>query len=158
VSRAEHVIGRLQNPTARIGGEERALLTRIANDLIPEGEGMPSAGMVDVAGSQLDLVLRARPDLGPPLARALASDVDAPTLDWLRRLAQEDPEAHAALTLAVVGAYYLHPRVKELLGYEGQTGEEVTPDEYLRYVNEGLLDPVLERGRIFRDPGDDSAA
>lgn len=119
---------------------------------------MPSAGMVDIGGTQLDLVLQARPDLERPLARALAADVDSPTLDWLRRLAQEDPEAHAALTLVVVGAYYLHPRVRELLGYEGQTGEEVTPDEYLRYVSEGLLDPVLERGPIFRDPGDDSAA
>jgi hypothetical protein len=138
--------------SAPLGPEQRARLARIADELIPEGEGMPSAREVDVAGAQLDHVLRARPDLSPALARGLSAEVDAPAEAWLRTLETDDPDAHEALVLAVVGGYYLHPKVRELLGYPGQRGEEVRSDEYLSYVAEGLLDPVLERGPIYRDP------
>lgn len=140
----------------RIGEEQRARLARLAEELIPEGEGMPSAGAEDVAGTQLDMVLQVRPDLSGPLARALASEVDSPADTWLQGLERRDPEAHEAVVLAILGGYYLHPAMRERLGYPGQKGEELKTDEYLDYVTEGLLDPVIERGPIYRDPGEDS--
>jgi hypothetical protein len=141
----------------RIGAEQRARLARLAEELIPEGEGMPSAGAAEVAGTQLDKVLQVRPDLSWSLLRALASEVDSPAESWLQDLERRDPEAHEAVVLAILGGYYLHPAVRERLGYRGQRGEELRSDEYLEYVTEGLLDPVIERGPIFRDPGDDSS-
>jgi hypothetical protein len=141
----------------RIGEEQRARLARLAEELIPEGEGMPSAGAADIAWGQLDKVLQVRPDLSGPLARALASEADSPAEAWLQDLERRDPGAHEAVVLAILGGYYLHPAVRERLGYPGQRGEELRSDEYLEYVTEGLLDPVIERGAIYRDPGDDSA-
>jgi hypothetical protein len=145
-------------PREELGPEERGRLARIADELIPEGEGMPSAAAMDLSGAQLDLIAQARPDLIPSVRRALATDPGSSSaLDWLNRLQREDPEAHDALVLVIVGGYYSHPKVKELLGYPGQVGEPVDADEYLRYVTEGLLDPVIERGPLYREPPDGSA-
>jgi hypothetical protein len=131
----------------------RRRLTRIADELIPAAEGMPAAGDVDVGGTQLDLVLRTLPDLQPHLLRALSwSEPPDSGIDWVRQLQVEDADAYFALTVAVVGAYYTHPEVRRLLEYPGQLGKPVLI-EYPEYVTEGLLDAVLERGPIYRDPG-----
>ena len=92
----------------------------------------------------------ARPDLLEPLRRALA---DADPEDAERSLAAiqtADPAAHDALVLAVVGGYYIDPRVRELLGYDGQVPVELQPEVVPNYVDEGLIEPVLERGPIYR--------
>jgi hypothetical protein len=43
--------------------------------------------------------------------------------------------------------------VRRLLDYPGQLGTPVLI-EYPEYVTEGLLDAVLERGPIYRNPED----
>jgi hypothetical protein len=132
----------------------RRRLTRIADELIPAGEGMPAAGEVDVGGTQLDLVLRTLPDLQPHLVRALSwSEPPDSGIEWVRRLQVEDADAYVALTVAIVAAYYTHSEVRRLLDYPGQLGKPVLI-EYPEYVTEGLLDAVLERGPIYRNPED----
>jgi hypothetical protein len=91
----------------------RARLRTFADALIPAAHGMPAASEVGVADGQLERVLEARPDLLEPLRRALP---DADPEDAERSLATiqtADPPAHDALVLAVVGGYYIHPRVRE---------------------------------------------
>jgi hypothetical protein len=133
---------------------DAALRTRLevlADGLIPGTDAMPAPGSVDVGGRQLDLVLRARPDLADGVRRALAAAPDAgDPIAWVDRYAAEDPEACDALVTALVAAYYLHPEVQRRLGYGGQVGEEVRPDAYPDYVHEGQLERVLERGPIYR--------
>jgi hypothetical protein len=93
----------------------------LLSDLIAPRHGrMPAASEVDVAGSGMDAVLDARPDLLVPLTTALAQCPDAVAADHLERLAQADPAALAVLLQVVAGAYYMHPRVRGLIGYEGQ--------------------------------------
>jgi hypothetical protein len=129
---------------------ERETFARIADQLIPEADGMPSAAEV-VTDDRLAFVLRARPDLAEPLRLALRPDLGD---DVQRRLATlaDEPTNLAALQLAVVGGYYTDRRVRELIGYPGQLAIELRSWEYPLYLEEGLIDAVLARGPVWWDP------
>jgi hypothetical protein len=131
--------------------ELRARLAALADELVPEAEGMPAASAVDVGGRQLDRVVAARPDLVEPLTRGLlrAERVED-VIGWMENLGAQDPEAHDAIAATVVGGYYMHPEVKARLGYPGQVGREVSVGGFPEYVSEGLLERVVERGPIYR--------
>ena len=138
--------------------ELRERLSVIGDALIPEAHGMPAASAVGLAEAQLDRVLAARPDLAAPLARALqwmsGGDL-AGVLGELRALRDDDAAAADGLLQVVVGGYYTHPEVRRRLRYDGQVPVEVRPEIIPNYVEEGLLDPVLERGPIYRTVPDD---
>jgi hypothetical protein len=137
-----------------VGTEVRDRLRAFADRLIPAAHDMPAASEVGVADRQLDRVLAARPDLAAPLERALAgADPD----EWeasLERLSATDREAHDALLMVVAGGYYIDPGVRRRLGYDGQQPVEVRPEIIPNYVEEGLIEPLLARGPIYR-PTDD---
>jgi hypothetical protein len=131
----------------------RRALETIGGHLIPEAHGMPSAATMGVGTTQLDIVLASRPDLAPPLERALASaaldDID----EFVSALEAEDPEAHGAVTLAIVAGYYMHPTVHELIGYAGQVPKDAQRLGEAEIYQEGLMDlaaKVIERGPIYR--------
>jgi len=126
-------------------------LAQIADHLIPEAHGMPSAGAVVDAG-RLAFVLGARPDLREPLAAALRPELGAHPAARLAALAQDEPDNLSALQLVVVGGYYTDKRVRELIGYNGQEAIEVKSWLLPPYLEEGLIDKVLERGPVWRDP------
>jgi hypothetical protein len=58
----------------------------------------------------------------------------------------------AALQLAIVAGYYTDRRVRELIGYPGQEAIEVKSWLYPEYLEEGLIDAVMARGPVWRDP------
>jgi len=131
----------------------RRALETIGDHLIPEAHGMPSAGTMGVGTTQLDAVLASRPDLAPPLERALANatldDIDG----FVAELEAEDPEAHGAVTLAIVAGYYMHPEVHELIGYPGQVPKDAQRLGEREIYQEGLMDlaaKVIERGPVYR--------
>jgi hypothetical protein len=147
---------------ASVTEEVRASLRAVADSLIPSADGMPGAAEVGVADGQLDRVLAVRPDLASPMERALAildaepgAAADEATL---ARLHDADPEAHDALLTVVAGGYYIDRGVRERLGYDGQRAVEVRPEIIPNYVEEGLIDKVLERGPIYRPVPDAAAA
>jgi hypothetical protein len=141
---------------APIGGALRDRLRAFADVLIPAAHDMPAASEVGVADRQLDVVLAARPDLAEPLARAVER-VDAGDHEGsLARLHEADPEAHDALLLTVVGGYYIDRDVRRRLGYTGQVPVEVRPEIIPNYVEEGLVEPLLARGPIYRPVPDAS--
>jgi hypothetical protein len=129
---------------------ERATLAAIADHLIPAADGMPSAAEI-VDADRLAFVLRARPDLAEPLTAALREDLGEDVADRLATLADE-PTNLAALQLSIVGGYYTDRRVRELIGYPGQVALELRSWELPAYIDEGLIDAVLARGPVWRDP------
>jgi hypothetical protein len=137
-------------PADVVDADVRDRLRRFADALIPAAHGMPAAGEVGVADGQLDKVLRARPDLAEPLVRAVAIADPADYQGSLARLAADDRAAHDALLLVVAGGYYIDPGVRSLLGYDGQQPVEVRPEIIPNYVEEGLIEPLLARGPIYR--------
>jgi hypothetical protein len=130
--------------------ELRDRLRRFADALIPAAHGMPAAGDVGVADGQLDKVLAVRPDLAEPLARAVADVDPADHLTSLARLREHDLQAHDALLLVVVGGYYIDADVRRRIGYDGQQPVEVRPEIIPNYVEEGLIEPLLARGPVYR--------
>lgn len=112
-----------------LSADERRRLDELADRLIPAGDGMPpgSVGWVEE-------VLAARPDLAAALREVLRGE--------------------GALTSAqtvlvgevVAGAYFLNPRVKDLIGYHGRRALPIpsAPDY------EDLIGPVIARGPVYR--------
>jgi choline dehydrogenase-like flavoprotein len=121
----------------------RNRLARLADLLIPAGDGQPSATEIGVTGVLLDRVVNMVPSLAGVLLATLDAEVDDDPAGWLNRLSTGNPAAYSSLVLAVSGAYYLDPSVRRGLGYEGQVPQPVRASEYPEYVAEGLLEPVL---------------
>jgi hypothetical protein len=139
------------DPVSALDQGRRATFAVIADRLIPAAHGMPSAGEV-VGEARLGFVLRARPDLAEPLAAALRPELGDDPATRLDTLARDEPDHHAALLLAVVGGYYTDAGVRERLGYPGQVAKQIYSWQYPVYLEEGLIDQVLARGPVWRDP------
>jgi hypothetical protein len=127
-----------------------ATLAAVADHLIPAAGDMPSAADV-VTVDRLRFVLRARADLAKPLKASLRPDLGADVAERLSALADE-PTNLAALQLTIVGGYYTDARVRDLIGYPGQMAIELRSWELPAYIDEGLIDSVLARGPVWRDP------
>ena len=130
---------------------ERATLAAIADRLIPAAGDMPSAG--DIVGDErLRFVLNARPDLLEPLRSALRPELGEDGATRLDVLGRDEPATLYALQLVIVSAYYTDSRVRELIGYPGQVALTLRSWEVPAYIDEGLVDAVLARGPVWRDP------
>jgi hypothetical protein len=139
------------DPFASLDAAERATLSAIADRLIPAAHGMPSAA--DVLGDdRLRFVLNARPDLLAPLRAALRRELGDDLGARLDALGRDEPSTLGALQLVIVAGYYTDRSVRELIGYPGQMALELRPWEYPVYLEEGLIDAVLARGAVWRDP------
>ena len=139
------------DPLASVDGAARLTFAAIAEHLIPAAHGMPSAADV-VDDARLGFVLRARPDLVDPFLAALRPGLGDDPETRLAALGRDDPASLAALQLVLVGGYYTDKRVRELIGYPGQLAIEVRSWEIPPYLQEGLIDEVLRRGQVWRDP------
>lgn len=134
-----------------INASEQATFAAVADQLIPAAHGMPSAGEV-VAEKRLAFVLGARPDLEEPLTQALRPELGDDPAARLQRLAASEPNLLSALQLVVVGGYYTDKRVRELIGYPGQEAITLQSWKLPNFIEEGLIDQVLTRGPVWRDP------
>ncbi|MFE7423362.1 hypothetical protein [Rhodococcus sp. NPDC057529] len=132
----------------------RSWLADICDLLIPAGSAcgreMPSASAMGVAKGQLDIVARARPDLMRHLVRAATLTEGMSPESALEELNASDPVAYQSVCLVVAGGYYTHSTVRSLLGYTGQEPKPVRVDQLPEYIEEGLLERVIERGGRFR--------
>jgi hypothetical protein len=132
-------------------GDELATLRQVAGTLIPAAHGMPSAADV-VTDERLRFVLNARPDLLDPIHAALRGDLGPDVRARIDRLGADEPGTLSALQLVIVGAYYTDRDVRDRIGYPGQVAITIRSWEYPPYLEEGLIDAVLARGPVWRDP------
>jgi hypothetical protein len=139
------------DPMVALDEGARRTFAAIAGHLIPAAHGMPSAADV-VGDDRLRFVLRSRPDLVEPLVAALRPGLGEDTQARLDALGRDEPTMLAALQLVLVGGYYTDRRVRELIGYPGQLAIDVRSWEVPAYLEEGLIDAVLGRGAVWRDP------
>ena len=130
---------------------ERATLAAIADRLIPAVGDMPSAAAV-VGEERVRFVLNARPDLLEPLREALRPELGQDEVARLDVLGRDEPATLYALQLVIVAGYYTDARVRELIGYAGQVALMLRSWEVPAYIDEGLIDAVLARGPVWRDP------
>jgi len=133
-----------------IRAELRVALARLADELIPAEDGMPSGGEVALERGALDAVLRIRPDLLDGLRSVLEAADGADPQAEVERLRAEDPDAFGLLTTVVAGGYFLDPGVREALGYRGQEAVPIKATDPPDYERDGLIDSVIARGPIYR--------
>jgi hypothetical protein len=138
-------------PDAGLDPGRRAVFAAVADLLIPEAHGMPRAGAV-VGDVRIRFVLGARPDLAAPLAAALRPDLGEDPAARLARLERDEPEGYAALIATLVFGYYTDRDVRERLHYPGQEAKQLYSWKLPEYIEDGLLDQVLARGAVWRDP------
>lgn len=135
--------------------KDRQVFAAIADVLIPEAEGMPAASAVGIQHDPLDHILGLRPELADDVLRGLRSVADESTGSAAaERLNREDRAAMGALGLVASAAYYMQPEVRKLIGYPGQVQRPVRPEEEDDFREDGLLQPVIDRGPIYRKAPD----
>lgn len=133
-------VAQAPSPPEPLSPARRERLAVLGDGVIPPVDGLPGGGSLGVESGLVDKVLEARPDLARPLARAL----DDATISDLHELAPSDPQAWLAAITILAGAYYLDPRICERIGYAGQETRPVRPDNYPAFIEQGLLDHLLD--------------
>jgi hypothetical protein len=137
---------------AAFDAQRRSTLAGLADAMIPAAEGMPSASQAGVAETFLDSVLEERPDLAAPLLAIVATAAGRDPGAVVADLQANDPATFGVLAEFVPNAYFMNPEVRTLVGYPGQVGldvDETWPPDWL-----DLLEPVIDRGPIYRIPPD----
>lgn len=128
----------------------RARLALFADALIAGGAGMPSASGADVHTQWIDRVFAARPDMATTVREVLATTGEPAAI--LAALRAEDPDRFSSFAFAIAGAYLINPRIRRELGYPGPVPVKnpALPDEADAYLEDGILDVVINRGPIYR--------
>jgi hypothetical protein len=134
----------------RISDEQRAVFAGLADVLVPHAQGMPAASEVGVHRKWLDRALGARPDFAPKLLEILSEAEGKDPEEEVQRLYESGSAGFGVLSMLTTGAYYLNPKIRKLIGYPGQKSTPPYPDEADYYLRDGILDPVIARGPIFR--------
>lgn len=124
----------------------RATLAALADLLVPEGAGMPSASEAGVADEGLDRLLEALPELEAPLEAILKEAAGREPSAALAEL-RENGRA-AVLEIVTAGAYLTTPQIEAALGYGAREASPLTDDLDDDVVE--LLESVLERGQVYR--------
>ena len=135
--------------SAKLSDEIRSTFAAIADILIPEADGMPSATQVGVHQDTLDRLLGLRPDLREDFLRGIRAAAGQDPQQAAERLNKDDPAALGVIGLIASAGYYMMPSVRELIGYPGQENRPPNPDEEPEYVANGMLKEVIERGSIY---------
>jgi hypothetical protein len=141
----------MSNPApSRLTAELRTVFRHLADVLVPAHGRMPAASAVGAHEGLLDDVIKHRPDIRGDLFRALTTAQGQDPRAAANNLLRRDAAAFNALGLAVSGAYYMSPRVRELLGYPGQESVSYDPYATPNYLTDGMLERVVARGPIYR--------
>ena len=122
-----------------------ACSSRVGDVLIPGRTGCRPPARPGVADGLLDELLRARPDLCEPLHRRWLPYRRGPFR--CRLLKALGRPTFATLSLVVAGAYYLSPRVRDLLDWHSERGRPIEMGAFPEYISEGLLDHLVELSR-----------
>lgn len=101
----------------------------------------------------LGVALAARSDVFDEVTDVIRRGTDAPDAsEWLRALSVKDPSAFEPLSSVLAGAYLMIPEIQAYVGYPGQGRNPAPPTQIADELEDGLLDPVIERGPIYRVP------
>lgn len=130
--------------------EQHELLGRLADMVVPRGDGMPSATDVDVHTVGVERVAAMRPDLVAPVHRIIAGSTRSAPPD-LAAFIDTYPDEFPAFAELVAGAFYLDPRVGEKLGYHARRALPLGDLDAQEGELAELVEPVVARGNTWRE-------
>jgi hypothetical protein len=143
---------RILTTPRRLDDDEWATLLAIADTLIPAVGDNPAASQAPDYASWLRRALAARAEHFELLVEqlhALAGLRGAELDDALRRASTVQPQAFQVVSAVVAGAYLMVPQVRGLVGYPGQVRSVPRLEEAAEQLDDGILDPVIERGPTY---------
>ena len=106
--------------SAQLDEYQQKRLAKLADLIAPRLDDMPSASDLGLVDGGIKDVLRLRADLAAKLPGILSDCPETPSNNYLEGLSARQPEALEVLVQIVAGAYYMNPRVRKLIGYNGQ--------------------------------------
>ena len=140
-------------PPRPLTAEEMATLRRIADTLIPPGDGVVSGGNVtgfDALATRAAAILDKTFDLLTAALERLAPVPQDALWDTLKALSEEDDAAFYTLSTLLVGVYLYSDEVKAQLAYPVP---HRNPPDFFDAANElssGILDPVMSGDFTWR--------
>ena len=139
-----------ERSTAAISREDRARLAQIADVVFPRTAEIPSASDVGTCDALVDRVVRAVPSLAADVRAALASTASEGEAALIE-IRGSNRRLFNRLMLVIASAYYLSTEVRERVGYHGQEARKLDFFEVPEYLEDGSLDRVIARGRVWLD-------
>lgn len=122
----------------------------MAEWFMPPTPGFPTNADADPDMSVLRLVLdQFRPSM-PQITAALDQAAQEETDTYLRRIRDGDTLTYELLRVLFIGRYLSCRPVWAVLGYTGRRRLPIQPGDAERDLQDGILDPVVARGKIFR--------
>lgn len=128
---------------------EVARLAAIARVMIPGGAGQPGAEAIGLARDPVAEVLRIDPTRVALLRAFLALGGPVDALSDVEALAQRHPDGFQALSVVLANAYFMHPQVRQAIGYPGQEAWDSSAG--LSDADMALVAEVQARGPVFRE-------
>jgi hypothetical protein len=135
-----------------LSASELARIKEIADLLMPATADLPAAGNTKSFDGLINLAVKASAIPLDQIQEALAALPQR--LDWkaIQDFASAKPMHFETLSVITSGAYVMSPEVLQHLGFPADrrnpAGQMDAADEY----ETGILDPVVNRGSVFRDP------
>jgi hypothetical protein len=132
----------------QLAGSQLGRYHRLADVVLDGSSGAPAASEADSDGRLLARALRARPDLLGLVERLVQTDGDPDLV--VAHLFHEDHPAFEDFYHLVVSTYFMNRKILKGLGYPGQKANVPFPDEAEVFLEDGILEPVIRRGPIYR--------
>jgi hypothetical protein len=142
----------MARPPRPLTDGEREALHRVADALIPAVGDRPAPSQLDGYDAWLDRALAARHDAFEAVvasALKVTALADESLLVSLKQFDACDPEGFHLLSSVVAGAYLMVPEVRRAISYPGQRRHRPRFDEAADQIMDGILDPVIARGRFY---------
>lgn len=147
------VPARVSAPPRQLTTDEWSSFVAVTEALIPPDAG--ATGAIEDLRHWASTALAARAEHFDHVVEGLAEVGDlrgGEALVVLRAMAQKSPERFEVLSAVVAGAYLMVPEVRDRVGYPGQGRNVPRLEEALEQLEDGILDPVVNRGRLWVDP------
>jgi hypothetical protein len=130
---------------------ERSALLAVADVLISPSAGLPAPSAHPDYDQWLDRALAARRDVFEDvISGAVGLHGEPDVAAAVRELAASDAARFQQISTVLAGAYLMIPAVRRELGYPGQVRQHARFDEAAEEIMDGILDPVIERGPVYR--------
>ena len=125
---------------------------RLADVIVSGSHGMPAASTADPNGKWVQRGSSGATRSGRLGASAHRVGTGVQPNDFINELYHDDREAFEQLYTFVISTYYMSPKIMKAIRYPGQKRNVPFSDEADVYLEDGILEPVLERGLLYRAP------
>ena len=137
---------------AFIKDSDITVLKPLVDAMIPRCGEMPSATEAGILPDLMEKVLDLSEDLRKPYRNAirfLEERIGEDPLEAFEALRNSSLDDYKALGFIVPAAYCMVQEVRDKIGYDGQVGLDVETELMPDCIMNGLLEPVILRGKSY---------